>query len=74
MFLHDFVMRGLISAISRMPDYWIINSALNWYDKGILTQEDLEVINSKLAPVVEEVVEEPIEETPKEIEENIENV
>lgn len=70
MFLHDFVMRGLISAISRMPDYWIINSALNWYDKGILTQEDLEVINSKLAPV-----EEPIEETPEEeIEENIENV
>ena len=70
MFLHDFVMRGLISAISRMPDYWIINSALNWYDKGILTQEDLEVINSKLAPVVE-----PIEETPEEeIEENIENV
>ena len=70
MFLHDFVMRGLISAISRMPDYWIINSALNWYDKGILTQEDLEVINSKLAPVVE-----PIEKTPEvEIGENIENV
>lgn len=51
MFLHDFVMRGLIGSIGKMPDYWVINSALNWYDKGILTEQDLETINSKLKPV-----------------------
>ena len=63
MFLHDFVMRGLLASIGKMPDYWVINSSLNWYDKGILTEQDLEEINSKLAPV-----EEPIEE-PEEVEE-----
>ena len=63
MFLHDFVMRGLIASIGHMPDYWVITSALNWYDKGILTQEDLEEINSKLTPIVEPVEEvEEIEE------------
>ena len=67
MFLHDFVMRGLLASIGKMPDYWIINSSLNWYDKGILTEQDLEEINSKLQPVVEE----PIEEYPEENEEII---
>ena len=61
MFLHDFVMRGLLASIGKMPDYWIINSSLNWYDKGILSQGDLEEINSKLAPAVEEPIEEPEE-------------
>ena len=61
MFLHDFVMRGLLASIGKMPDYWVINSSLNWYDKGILTEQDLEEINSKLAPVVEEPIEEPEE-------------
>jgi hypothetical protein len=65
MFLHDFVMRGLLASIGKMPDYWIINSSLNWYDKGILSQGDLEEINSKLAPV------EPIEEYPEEENEEI---
>lgn len=41
MFLHDFVMRGLLASIGKMPDYW--------------------VINSRLAPVVEEPIEEPEE-------------
>lgn len=64
MFLHNFVMKGLLESIGKMPDYWVINSSLNWYDKGILTQEDLEQINEKLtpAPVEEEEIIGSVEE------------
>lgn len=72
MFLHNFVMKGLLGSIGNMPNYWIINSALSWYEKGVLTENDLEEINSKIeereAPEVVEVPEEVVEE------ENIENV
>ena len=63
MFLHNFVMKGLLASIGQMPEYWIINSALNWFDKGILTQDDLETINAKLEPQVEETIEEIVEES-----------
>lgn len=65
MFLHDYVMKGLLDSIGKMPDYWVINSSLNWYERGTLVQADLEQINAKIdekntPPVVE--VEEEVEE------------
>ncbi|MBQ8824551.1 MAG: hypothetical protein IJZ64_04890 [Ruminococcus sp.] len=43
--LRDFIKKGFIDAIGEMPDYWIILNASGYYDKGILTQEDLAEIN-----------------------------
>lgn len=43
--LRDFIKKGFIDAIGKMPDYWIILNASGYYDKGILTQEDLAEIN-----------------------------
>ena len=36
-FLHNFVMNALKSAIGSMPDFWVLNNALGWMEKGVLT-------------------------------------
>lgn len=46
MFLRKFVMKSMKSAIGNMPDYWVLNNALGWYDKGVLTEADLEEIQA----------------------------
>lgn len=45
MFLRNFIKKGLIEAIGKIPDYQIILNATGWYDKGVLYMEDLEEIN-----------------------------
>ncbi len=63
--LREFILKGLLDAIGKMADYQVILNATGWYEKGVLTEEDLALINSKIdeknAPVVEEVTEEPVE-------------
>lgn len=62
----EFVKKGLLDAVGKMPDYWVILNATGWYDKGVLTTEDLAEINAKIdeknTPVeageTEEIVEE----------------
>lgn len=53
-FLHNFVMNALKSAIGSMPDYWVLNNALGWMEKGVLTEADLmeiqQLIDEKNAP------------------------
>lgn len=39
--LRNFILNGLISAIGRLEDYQIILNAAAWYEKGVLTEEDL---------------------------------
>ena len=48
MFLRNFVMKSLKSAIGNMPDYWVLNNALGWYDKGVLAESDLEEIQKEI--------------------------
>lgn len=64
--LREFIKRGLINAIGKMPDYYVIMNATGWYEKGVLTENDLAEINEKLTPVEEEnaenVVEQGVEE------------
>lgn len=66
--LKDFIKKGLILAIGRLMDYQIIMNATGWYDKGVLTMEDLAEINAKIdeknAPAPEP--EEPISEAGEE--------
>ena len=57
MFLRNFVMKSLKSAIGNMPDYWVLNNALGWYDKGVLSEDDLMEIQAEID--AQYVVEEP---------------
>lgn len=59
--LREFIKKGLLDAVGKMADYQIILNAAGWYEKGVLTEEDLAEINAAIEaqyPVEEEVVEE----------------
>lgn len=55
--LHDFIMKTL-SGMATNYAYWqVMEYALNWYSKGVLTEEDLATVESWFAepePVPEE--------------------
>jgi hypothetical protein len=46
--LRDFVKKGFIKAVGKMADYQIMLNAAGWLEKGVLTEEDLEEINSAI--------------------------
>ena len=39
--LNEFIMKGLLNAVGKMGDYQIILNAAGWYDKGVLNDEDM---------------------------------
>jgi len=65
--LREFIKKGLLDAVGKMADYQIILNATGWYEKNVLTLEDLAEINAKIdekntpVEVVEENVEEEVE-------------
>ena len=42
--LKEFIKSGLLKAIGEMADYQVILNAVGWFDKGVLTEADLEEI------------------------------
>ena len=50
----NFLMQGFRNAVGKMQDYQVILNANGYYEKGVLTEEDLaelqELINAKNAP------------------------
>lgn len=58
--LREFIKKGLLDAVGKLADYQVILNATGWYDKGVLTMEDLAEINEAIekkntpAPVEEE--------------------
>lgn len=60
--LREFIKKGLLDAVGKMADYQIILNATGWYEKNVLTMEDLAEINAKIdeknTPIVEETEEE----------------
>lgn len=58
--LRDFVKKGFINAVGKMANYQVILNAMGWYEKGVLTEEDLaeidELINKQKADNFEEAV------------------
>lgn len=46
--LREFIKKGLISAVGKMADYQIILNAAGWLEKGVLLEEDLVEIQTKL--------------------------
>lgn len=55
--LSEFIKKGLLDAVGKMADYQIILNATGWYEKNVLTLEDLAEINAKIdeknAPKIE---------------------
>ena len=39
--LKNFIKNGLVKAVGKMADYQIILNALGWFEKGVLTEDDL---------------------------------
>ena len=65
----DFLMQGFRNAVGKMADYQIILNANGYYEKEVLTEDDLaelqELINIKNTPpsaAVDEDIEEEISE------------
>ena len=46
--LRNFVFDGLMSAVGKMNDYQIVLNAAGWFDKGVLSQDDLESIQAAI--------------------------
>ena len=44
----EFLKKGFISAVGNMSDYQIILNASGYYEKGVLTEEDLAEISAKI--------------------------
>lgn len=48
--LHDFVMRTLLGMAEQYSEFQVREFALNWYQRSVLTDEDLAEIESWYAP------------------------
>ena len=44
--LHDFVLRTLFTMKNRLDEYQVRAYALTWYGKSVLTDEDMNTIDS----------------------------
>lgn len=41
MFLKNFIKKGLMDAVGKIPDYQVILNAAGWHEKGVLVEADL---------------------------------
>ena len=39
--LRNYIKSGLVKAVGRMADYQIILNSVGWFEKGVLTEDDL---------------------------------
>ena len=46
--LRAFIKKGLLDAVGKQPDYWVILNAAGWMEKGVLTEEDLAEIQAAM--------------------------
>ena len=66
--LREFLMKGFRDAVGKMADYQIIMNATGYYEKNVLTTEDLAEIQALIdekntPPVIDYTDEIPEEET-----------
>lgn len=45
----EFIKKGLIDAVGKMPSYKIILNAAGWFDKGVLDEQDLSEIDRSIS-------------------------
>ncbi len=46
--LKDFIKKGLLSGVGKMADYQVILNAVGWFEKGVLTEDDLSEIQAAI--------------------------
>ena len=46
--LKGFIKKGLLDAVGNMADYQVILNAVGWYEKGVLTESELEEIQTAI--------------------------
>ena len=46
--LRSFIKNGFLKAVGQMADYQIILNAAGWYEKGVLIDDDLAIIQEKI--------------------------
>lgn len=46
--MKNFIKKGLLDAVGKMPDYWVIMNAAGWHEKGVLDEADLAEISAKI--------------------------
>lgn len=46
--LSTFIKKGLLDAVGKMADYWVIMNAVGWMEKGVLSETDLAEINEAI--------------------------
>lgn len=46
--LNNFIKKGLLDAVGKMADYQVILNAVGWFEKGVLEEADLALINKKI--------------------------
>lgn len=71
--LREYIKQGFLKAVGKMADYQIILNSTGYYDKGVLTQEDLAEIYEAIEAqyvVPEETVENSAEDVENTVEEN----
>ena len=53
--LTEFIKKGLLNAVGKMADYQVILNAAGWFEKGVLTEEDLAEIQMAIDAIRREV-------------------
>ena len=58
--IKDFIKKGLLDAVGKLPKYKVILNAAGWLEKGVLDETDLAEINEKIEALEteEEITEE----------------
>ena len=46
--LKEFIKKGLVDAVGNMADYQVILNAVGWFEKGVLSEDDLSEIQMKI--------------------------
>lgn len=46
--LKDYIKKGFLEAIGKMADYQIILNSVGYFEKGVLTEDDLAEIEEKI--------------------------
>ena len=44
----NFVKKGIMDAIGKQPDHWVILNAAGWHEKGVLSEDDLKEIEAQI--------------------------
>ena len=52
--LREFLKKGLLDAVGKKPDYWVILNSAGWLEKGVLLETDLAEINEAMMAKEEE--------------------